>query len=93
MEDFSADLSLLDSLGITININELPSTAECRKVGRWLYGGNWLRRLWMRHVYRRIFPQHYIDAWWNHEMLKAQMQSEFMNKILGDTLIPHKAPA
>jgi hypothetical protein len=72
---------LLDNLGITIKMRELPSWNERCKRQELLYGSGFFSRLWC-NLRRYLEPKLYAQLVEDYETVKLQTQAEMMNAVL-----------
>ncbi|MCK5557096.1 MAG: hypothetical protein KAJ01_01875 [Candidatus Hydrogenedentes bacterium] len=73
---------ILDNIGITVNMAELPSAEATCKAGHRIYGSGRLSGFWHFTVLRNLFPnrhQKLVEEW---RELYGQLQREFLEAVM-----------
>ena len=80
---------MLDSLGITIKMQTLPSWPEHSKRQELLYGSGFFGRIWCK-LRRYLEPKLYAQLAEDYETVRLKTQAEMMNAVMekgNDTII------
>lgn len=70
---------LVEQMGITIRLADLPSVPERQRLSQFFYGG-WRRpwAQWRRLLLRLVYPR----KWEHYEYLKARIHWELVSKVI-----------
>ena len=73
---------ILDNIGITVNMRELPSFPLYEYANRRLYGTHWLSRFWCRRLRPRFAPARQAEAERIMDDARRHIQMDFISTVL-----------
>ena len=76
------DKNLLDNIGITVKVGELPARKAYLEARRSLYGTGRLSRLWMRWAFPLLRPKEHSRRLDRVIELHTIIQQEFLNAVM-----------
>ena len=80
-------VDLLDNIGITVKVGDLPSIDRYHDARRQRYGTHWLSRFYKRRVFPWLRPVACSEA--NMELFLAskRVRAEFLSKVIEEDAI------